>query len=191
MKKKNLLIYAVAAIVAVAAIGLLYAHFNNTGGSSGNQLHNITVGASAPDYGFLLTNNGQEANLSQYKGQETLLWFVATWCPSCAQGNQAINSNYKFFKQHKVKIIELEMYKDLGYSGPSIYNFVNSYAPDAYSNGTITPALAGYNMTAAYDPEGYLDIYYLLSGSGNVIYISGSPESTMPQLMNAVNSSAE
>ncbi|EQD77957.1 alkyl hydroperoxide reductase/ Thiol specific antioxidant/ Mal allergen [mine drainage metagenome] len=82
------------------------------------------------------------------------------------------------------------MYRDLGYSGPPITSFVNTYAPSAYSNGTVVPALSGYNMTAAYDPHGYLDIYYLISGEGNVLYISGSPASTLGQLAQAINESA-
>ncbi len=66
---------------------------------------------------------------------------------------------------------------------------VNSYAPDAFSNGTIIPALAGYNITAAYDPKGYLDIYYLLSSDGKVLYINGSLAFTLGQLEQAINAS--
>jgi hypothetical protein len=51
----------------------------------------------------------------------------------------------------------------------------------------VIPAISGYNMTAAYDPKGYLDIYYVISSNGRVLY-SGSPlASTLGQLENAIN----
>jgi thiol-disulfide isomerase/thioredoxin len=177
---------ALVVVAAVAVAVALVLAFNQSG--SNVQAQNATIGSRAPNFGFLLAN-GSVANLSAYRGHAVVLWFVATWCPSCAQGNSAINSNYSFFKQHGIKIVELELYKDLGYSGPTIEGFVNSYAPAAYSNGTIVPALAGYNMTAAYDPKGYLDIYYLISGNGTILYISGSPAETLGQLAHAINTS--
>jgi thiol-disulfide isomerase/thioredoxin len=142
----------------------------------------------APNYGFFLAN-GSEVNINTYRGKPVLLWFVATWCSSCAQGNEVINQNYNFFKSHGITIVELELYKDLGYSGPPIADFVDSYALEAYSNGTVVPALAGYNMTAVYDLRGYLDIYYLLASNGTVLYINGSPSATLSQLEQAINNS--
>jgi thiol-disulfide isomerase/thioredoxin len=183
--KKSLIIGAAVGIVVIAAV-LLFMQSNQNIGSKNTK--NITVGSKAPDYNFLL-DNGSYANLSRYKGHTTLLWFVATWCSTCAQGNQAVNQNYQFFKSHGIKIVELEMYNDLGYPGPAITNFVSSYAPNAYSNNTLIPALSGYNMTARYDPNGYLDIYYLISSNGTVLYINGSPASTLGQLEGAINSS--
>lgn len=183
--KKNIVV-GIVALAVVVTIALLFLKFNSNVGNAEPQ--NITTGSIAPDYGFLLSN-GSYTNLSAYKGNVVVLWFVATWCPSCAQGNEAINQNYQFFERRGIKVIELELYKDLGYSGPPIAGFVNSYASSAYSNDTIIPALAGYNMTAAYDPKGYLDIYYLISRNGTVLYINGSPASTLGQLEEAINSS--
>ena len=183
--KKSLMIGAIVGIVVIAAVLLLMQSNQNIGNKS---TENITVGSKAPDYNFLL-DNGSYADLSRYKGHTTLLWFVATWCSTCAQGNQVLNQNYQFFKSRGIKIVELEMYNDLGYQGPAITNFVSSYAPNAYSNNTVIPALAGYNMTASYDPKGYLDIYYLISPNGTVLYINGSPSYTLGQLEGAINNS--
>lgn len=169
-------------VIAVASFIVSNQSYQNT------QTQNVTIGSLAPNYGFLLGNDSS-VNLSAWRGHLTVIWFVATWCSSCAQGNEALNQNYQFFKQHGIKIVELELYKDLGYQGPPIASFVKSYAPDAYSDGTIIPALAGYNITAAYDPKVYLDVYYLLSSDGKVLYISGSPASTLGQLEQAINAS--
>lgn len=186
MKRNRIVVVGIGALIAVLAIALLFMKYDSNGGNVVSQ--NITAGSIAPDYGVFLAN-GSYTNLSAYKGHVVVLWFVATWCPSCAQGNEAINQNYQFFERRGIKVIELELYNDLGYSGPPVASFVNSYAPIAYSNGTIIPALAGYNMTAVYDPKGYLDIYYLISGNGTVLYINSSPASTLGQLEETINSS--
>ncbi len=183
-KMRRKWIFGIVVLAALMMVILLFMRYDSYGKSALQQ--NITVGSIAPDYGFFLSN-GSYMNLSVYKGHTVVLWFVATWCSSCAQGNEAINQNYEFFKKRGIKFVELELYKDLGYRGQPIIGFVNSYAPSAYSNGTIIPALAGYNMTAAYDPKGYLDIYYLISPNGTILYISGSPESTLSQLEGAIN----
>ncbi len=185
MKKTMIL---VAAIVAVAAIAIIL--FIASGQSRADTgVQNVTVGSIAPDYLFTAAN-GSIVNLSAYRGHLTVLWFVATWCPTCIQGNEVLNQNYQFFKQRGIKVIEVELYRDLGYNGPPISDFVISYAPAAYYNGTIVPAISGYNMTAAYDPKGYLDIYYVISSKGIVLYSNGEPSSTLGQLEHAINVSA-
>ena len=42
----------------------------------------LKVGAKAPDFS-LETLDGQQVNLSDYKGKKVLLNFWATWCPPC------------------------------------------------------------------------------------------------------------
>lgn len=184
MNKKRVTILVIIAVIVIAVASFIVLNQNH----QNIQTRNFTIGSLAPNYGFLLYN-GSSVNLSAWRGHLTVLWFVATWCSTCAQGDEALNQNYQFFKQRGIKIVELELYKDLGYQGPSIESMVNSYAPDAFSNGTIIPALAGYNITAAYDPKGYLDIYYLLSSDGKVLYINGSLAFTLGQLEQAINAS--
>ncbi len=182
MKNNKIII---AAIVAVAIVAILVFLTSGRAGTA-TGVQNVTVGSLAPNYHFIAAN-GSTVSLSAYRGHTTVLWFVTTWCPGCVQGDEVLNQSYQFFRQRGIKVIEVELYKDLGYNGPLISNFVMSYAPAAYSSGTVIPAISGYNMTAAYDPKGYLDIYYVISSNGRVLY-SGSPlASTLGQLENAIN----
>ena len=42
---------------------------------------------------------------------------------------------------------------------------------------------ASQALTRAYNPQGYLDVYFLLGSSGKVAYINSAPASTMSQLL--------
>ena len=183
MKKRNLVYIAI--ILMIAAVFIYFAV-----GHSNPQVQRAAVyNSSAPDYRFIAAN-GSIMNLSEFSGKPVVIWFVATWCSSCAQGDEALNKSYQFFRQHNIKIIELEIYNDLGYKGMPIGQFVSDYAGNAYLNKTIIPAYAGYNMSVAYDPKGYLDIYYLVSGSGKIVYVNDNGMfDTVNQLIGAINKS--
>ena len=172
-------VIVIVAVIAVYASQKVYL-------AKGELNKNLTVGDYVPDSTFFFAN-GTEANLSSYKGHEVLLWFVATWCSGCAQGNELLNSSYKEFSEHGVKIVELELYRDLGYSAENIENFVQDFAPEAYQKNVVIPAYASYNMTLAYDSQGYLDIYYLISPNGKILYENGPLEATLPELLSEIN----
>lgn len=129
----------------------------------------LSTGETAPNYTFQLANGSTES-LNNYKGEPLILWFVATWCSSCAQGNTAVANNLAFFKDHNVKILELEQYGDLGSAGMPISQFISEYGNN---NTYVTGGVASYNMTVAYNtpPTFQLDIYYLISPSGKILYV--------------------
>jgi len=181
---KGKILVAIFAIV-VAVVIVLYAS-QKVYLAKGELNKNLTVGDYAPDSTFFFAN-GTEANLSSYKGHEVLLWFVATWCSGCAQGNELLNSSYKEFSEHGVKVLELELYNDLGYSGENIVNFVQNFAPEAYQKRVVIPAYASYNMTLIYDRQGYLDIHYLISPDGKILYENASLGATLPELLSEIN----
>ncbi len=181
---RNRFVIIVLVAVVVAAIALRAVASNANTAAPGFP----EVGTYAPNVGFY-TLNGSPASLSAYKGHMIVVWFVATWCSGCAQGNAILNSSYAFFNQKGVKIIEVELYNDLGYSGPAIDNFVSDYAPAAYAKGVLVPMYSSYNTTLTYDPKGYLDIYYLLSPSGKILYANSPLAATLPQLAAAINAS--
>jgi hypothetical protein len=53
-----------------------------------------------------------------------------------------------------------------------------AYRDPGWTFGTASRALTG-----AYNPHGYLDVYFLLGSSGKVAYINAAPASTMSQLL--------
>jgi thiol-disulfide isomerase/thioredoxin len=161
--KIKYVLYVVVAVIALAIV-LNFFVLNHA-----KQTKYLSVGETAPNYTFQLANGSTES-LNSYGGKPLLLWFVATWCSTCAQGNTALADNLAFFKEHNVKIIELEQYDDLGSPGPSISPFISKYGNN---NTYVTGGVASYNMTVAYNtpPEFQLDIYYLISPSGKIVYV--------------------
>ncbi len=143
----------------------------------------ISIGSSAPNKGFYLLN-GTYTNISAYHGKEVLLYLVTTWCSTCAEGTQTLGKNISFFNSRNVSVIEVETYKDFGYAGPTINQFVNTYA--GQSSKYITMGYSGNNLTRTYDPKGYLDIYYLISPSGKIMYVNGEPSATLNLLEAAI-----
>lgn len=158
--------YILYAVVAVVAVGLI---INFTLLIHANSSKYLSVGNIAPNYAFQL-ENGTYSSISSYYGKPILLWFVATWCSTCAQGNEALASNLVFFQQHGVKIVELEQYNDLGSPGMPISQFISKYGNN---NTYVQGGVAGYNMTVAYNtpPTFQLDIYYLISPTGKILYV--------------------
>ncbi|EQD58800.1 MAG: redoxin domain-containing protein [Candidatus Marsarchaeota archaeon] len=185
MKKSRKVAYAIV-IVVIIAIGAYILNSNSNSNSSAPK-----IGFSAPNYSFIYASNGTVANVASLKGKPVLLWFVATWCSGCAVGNEELNYNMSFFQKHGINVVEVELYKDLGYNGAPISSFVNEYAPNATKYGNFYDAISSYNLSVAYDSKGYLDIYYLIGPNGKILYENdGSLAATLPQLKYEISSLA-
>lgn len=173
---------AVAAIVVV--IAATAGGRNTTAGGTNAALGRAVpaAGAAAPD-GTFTTVSGKTVTIASLRGHKTLLWFVATWCPSCQAGTQAMAVQAARLRAAGVQVIEVEDYADLGQPGTPMAGFARQFAGAAsrgpgWTFGTASPAL-----TRAYNPQGYLDVYFLLGSSGRVAYIGAAPASTMSQLL--------
>jgi hypothetical protein len=115
------------------------------------------------------------------------LWLVATWCSSCQAGTQFLaQQGFTSLQAAGVRVEELELYDDLGQSGPSITQFRRQLAGAAGTSADWQWGVASQAMTERYDPKAYLDIYYLLDRNGDVRYVNGSPASTFSTLLTAV-----
>ena len=141
------------------------------------------VGQVAPD-GTFTTVAGTTTTVASLRGTSTLLWFVATWCPSCQAGTPVVAQQFPQLRADKVRVVEIELFDNIGQPGPSITDFGRTYAGSRYGDPDWTFGTSSAQLTTTYNPNGYTDIYYLLDTTGRVTYINGQPASTMPDLLN-------
>ncbi|EQD49621.1 Redoxin domain protein, partial [mine drainage metagenome] len=116
-----------AVILLVAAI--LGVHFasGSSGSASSASVAAPAAGSPAPN-GTFATLAGQTTDVASLRGQPTLLWFVSTWCSSCQAGTQSMTQNLAALRSDGVHVTEVELYQDLGQSGPSMGSFAKALA---------------------------------------------------------------
>lgn len=61
--------------------------------------------------------------------------------------------------------------------------FARQFASAASRGPGWTFGTASEALTRAYNPRGYLDVYFLLGSSRRIAYIGSAPASTMSQLL--------
>lgn len=169
-------ILAIIAVIIVAYI-LISSSFGSSSPKIGTQVGNL-----APDIKLFFTN-GQVANLSNFRGQNVLLWFVATWCSSCQIGAQILLSQYyEYLHQKGYVIIVVDLYDNLGQPGPSIEQFAQQYGGGLGKPGWYY-ATSTLDATLTYDPKGYLDIFYIINKSGIITYVGYNLPATLPNII--------
>lgn len=171
------------ALVALAGPGLMGSMLSTASSVANAQsLGLVKIGAPAPDIAFT-TVDGTERRLGEFRGQPVMLWFYASWCPTCQVGTLAVKQNIDQLKQAGIQIIQLQLYDNLGYPGPSVEDFAKRYA------GSVTPSsnwLWGQASRAAsftYDPPGYPDIYFLIDRDMIIQAIQPAPHVTMSKIL--------
>lgn len=186
--RRRLLYYGGAvlalALIAFAVYGLLIPKRSADSASSSANAQTpaeIRVGSPAPDLTFTAVD-GIKHRLSEFRGRPVMLWLFATWCPTCQAGTAAVAQNLDQLKQAGVQIIQLELYNNLGYQGPSVEEFARHYAGSAYPSPDWLWGEASQEGSYAYDPKGYPDIYFLIDRDGLVRAINGAPSATMDQI---------
>ncbi|MGE7184881.1 TlpA disulfide reductase family protein [Peribacillus sp. NPDC006672] len=76
-------IIASVVLLSLITIAIVQAMDNKPDKNSENDpLGGLKIGAVAPDFS-LKTLDGEQVNLSDYKGKKVMLNFWATWCPPC------------------------------------------------------------------------------------------------------------
>jgi hypothetical protein len=133
--------------------------------------------------GSFTTVSGMTGTIGSLRGHATLLWLVATWCPDCQAGTQQVAGGLGRLRAVGVRVVELEDYADLGQPGPGIAALGRQYAGAAYHDPDWTFGVASQALTRAYNPQGYLDIYYLLGPAGHVVSAGSSPGSALGQIL--------
>jgi len=200
--RRNRLLAAAGVTVVVALVGLVVAlHLTKTStvsssatgssatGSSGSSAASLPVGMTAPD-GAFTTLAGKTETVADLRGEPALIWFVTTWCSSCQAGTEVMARNVATLASDGVKVVEVENYADLGQSGPPMGSFAKTLAGSVFSDPDWTFGEASSTLTRTYNPDAYLDIYYLINAEGKITYVNSSPGSTMAQLLGAAKALA-
>lgn len=135
--------------------------------------------------------DGSRGDLGALLGKPAMVWFVAAGCASCAASIPAVAAQLPSFEAAKTRILVLGIYGAFpsGAAGLSqLASFGRSTAGPAFSAPVWTWAMASARLTAAYDPEGVPDEYFLLDAKGKVVYRNSVPVSTMPTLLGDLHS---
>lgn len=164
--------FAILIFVIFGGLLIFAPHVNN---STRNTLSNIGINLnqSAPNLPITLVN-GTSVNLSDFRGRPVVLWFMVTWCSSCAYGAQLLALQY-YSKIHAkgAVILTVELYNNLGASGPTLQSFANQYGGGLNKTGWLYGTTT-QNATYEYDPNAFLDIYYVINSNG--IIVNEGPE---------------
>ena len=185
VRHRGLSILSVLVVLVAGVVGIRLGIGSGSGpGATGS--HGLAaVGAPAPNFRFT-TTSGTPETVASLHGHPTLLWFVATWCSSCQAGTEFLaQQGMASLRAAGVRVVELELYDDLGQSGPTIAQFEHAFASRSTSADWLW-GNASRAMSERYDPKAYLDIYYLLGRNGHIRYVNSSPASTFSELPSAV-----
>ncbi len=142
------------------------------------------VGQLAPEAVFT-DINGRRLKLSQFKGKKIMLWFLATWCPSCSAGANYLSKEND--KLSNLQIIALQTYGNAGFPGIKIGEFMKKYAPQVLEFDNWLWGEASEQATKTYNPQNLPDIYYLIDEKGIIRVVSSAPAGTLKTIIDFSN----
>ncbi|MGH8226155.1 MAG: TlpA family protein disulfide reductase [Gammaproteobacteria bacterium] len=134
-----------------------------------------------PDASFT-TLQGKVQTLGAYRHRKLMVWEVATWCGSCVAGLQAMQRHALELRMAGVTVILLQVYKNGGYPGLPMKDFVKHFAPALLDHPGWVIGTANADFSKIYNPKHYADIYYLIDADGKVAAIDSAPGSSFPTI---------
>jgi len=125
--------------IGLMIFGLFYA-------SDPHEIPSNLIGTNARDF-HVVTFNGQEINLSDFRGQPVIVNFWASWCISCRQEAKIVEAAYQKYRDQGAVFIGLAINDERSASLRFIRKYGKTYllAPDDLI-GTIS---LNYGVTAA------------------------------------------
>ena len=112
-----------------------------------------------------------------------MLWLFATWCPTCVAGTIAVAAEFERLKQAGIQILQLKLYNNVGYPGPSVEAFAERHASSIAPSPSWLWGDASKQGSYTYDPRGYPDIYFLIDKDGIIRAIEPAPHVTMDKIL--------
>ena len=177
----RIIILAVGALAAAAAA---FAVINDLTGNESSPPKDLGMtNGKAPE--FSVTGiDGRMVSLETLRGKPTVIWFMATWCPSCirtarviAEATQGIDVNVVAVSVWTKPILERIGALNPSYPPPDtpekLRRFLGSYGSlewiGVLDDGTLYTL---FNVTS-------LDLVYVLDGDGRIVW-SGVPWTPEP-----------
>ena len=177
---RALTLFAFAAYGAMVTIGSIV---SGPGSAANAQTPApVKIGAPAPEMVFT-TVDGAQRRLSEFRGRPVMLWLFATWCPTCIAGTRAVAAELDGLKQARIQIIQLKLYNNLGYPGPSVADFAMRYADSVAPSPDWLWGDASREGSFTYDPGGHPDIYFLIDKDGILRAGDVAPHVTMKKIL--------
>jgi len=163
----------------------------------------VTGGAPSPDAGAaggrpaavaplavpggpLMLLDHRQVSLASLRGRPVMVWFVAGGCASCAASIPAVAGHLGAFTRGGTRILVLGMYGAFSQDPKgtaALASFGKAAAGKAFASPAWTWGVASEDLTAAFDPSGAPDAYFLLDAAGHVTYRNSVPLSTMGALL--------
>ena len=122
----------------------------------------LTPPVKAPQVDFI--SQGQSHTLSEYQGKKTMLWLFSTWCHTCAAGVKALTDKQSEWERNGLVILALRNYKNGGYPGPNVEEFISHYSSSSSNNWV--KGEASEVMNEQFNSRQYPDIYFLIDEQG-------------------------
>jgi hypothetical protein len=141
--------------------------------------------AAAPPGGSFTMLDGRHATLASLRGKPVLVWLVAGGCASCAASIPVVGAHLAAFRAARTRVLVLGMYGAFGQDAngtAQLAGFGKATAGKVFASPAWTWGLASEQLTAAFDPSGTPDAYFLLDAAGRVIYQNSVPVSTISAL---------
>jgi thiol-disulfide isomerase/thioredoxin len=142
----------------------------------------LKIGAPAPDIAFTSLDGG-DYKLSQFRGRPVMLWFFASWCRTCIGSTKLVSELFADLTAGGMRIIQLRLYNNLGYAGPTARQFAESFAGAPGDSPDWLWGEASLEASVTYDPRGYPDIYFLIDRGGILRAANGAPNVSMDDIL--------
>lgn len=177
----------IAAAVVVLGLGAALGVRAATGGGPASAARAAAghPAAAAPG-GSLMLLDHRRVSLASLRGRPVMVWFVAAGCASCAASIPVVAAHLGAFTKAGTRVVVLGMYGAFGQDPKgtaALASFGTAAAGKAFASPAWTWGVASEQLTAAFDPSGTPDAYFLLDAAGHVTYQNSVPVSTMGALL--------
>lgn len=169
----------IAGIGGVAANGLL----GSSGSSTPSTRGGTSPGTTAASATFTAVD-GNEEHLSDYRGQKVMFWVLATWCPSCQEGAQALQATNEQLQD--MTVIALKTHGNAGYDGPTVSSFADQYAPELVDADNWVWGNLSEQSTRVWNPQDRPDIFWLIDADGTIQAKTAAPAARMDRILQFV-----